>query len=247
MGMGAVGSTISQLGGLASLAGLNVGGGGTAKDEALATLESQALTDKYIQQNHLLPILFAKAWNPATRSWRNPDPRKAPTLWDANQVFKSIRAVDDNAKLGIVKLNIQWKDPKLAAEWANGIVRMTNDYLRQKAIDEAERSIAYLTRTAPTTNVVEVRNALYGLIEQQFKKETLARGREDFALRVVDPAVPPEQPSSPRTILWIAAGIFAGLFLGLLTCAFREVMRDPNPAQSVREGAHELKSRTEGV
>lgn len=242
MGLGGAGSAISQLGGLASLAGLSLGGGSTAKEEALATLQSEALTDKYIQQQNLLPILFWKAWNPATRTWRVSDPRKIPTLWDANQAFKAVRVVDDNPKIGVVKLTVQWKDPHVAAQWANGLVQLTNDYLRQKAIDEAERSIAYLNQAVSKTNIVEVRRSIYELMQEEIKKEMIARGREDFALRVIDPAVPPERPSSPKGVLWVAAGIIAGLFLGLLASAFREIMAEPEAGEPTPR-----KSRSEGL
>jgi uncharacterized protein involved in exopolysaccharide biosynthesis len=246
MGLGGSGSALTQLGGLASLAGLSLGGSSAAKDEALATLQSEELTDKYIQQHDLMPILFWKAWNPKTRTWRHTDPRRIPTLWDANQVFKSIRVVDDNVKTGVVKVSIDWKDPDQAAEWANGLVRLTNDDLRQKSIDEADRSIAYLNQAVLKTNIVEVRNAIYGLMEEEIKKEMVAEGRQDFALRVIDPAVPPQRPSAPRRFLWVAAGILAGLFLGLLASALREIMNDEAPSEGAAAEKRVVTTRAEG-
>jgi len=47
-------------------------------------------------------------------------------------------------KTGLVTLSITWNDPNIAAKWANGLVRMANDYLRDQAIEESERNIAYL-------------------------------------------------------------------------------------------------------
>lgn len=225
-GLGSLGSAVSQLGGIASLAGLNLGGAETAKSEALATLDSEVLTDEFIQQHDLLPILFPKQWDPATRTWRSGATRKPPTLWEANQVFHGIRAVDDNPKTGLVTLTVRWTDPNLAAAWANGLVNMTNDYLRQKAIDQANRSIAYLNQEVSKTNIVEVKSAIYSLMEEEIKKEMVARGRRDFALKVIDPAVAPEKQSFPRPLLWTIGGALAGLFLGLLASVLRETMMD---------------------
>lgn len=222
--LGSLGSAVSQLSGLASLAGLSMGATGGIKVEALATLQSEVLTDEYVQQQNLLPVLFAKRWNPVTRNWRAGV--KAPTLWEAYQLFKAICLVDDNQKTGLVTLTVRWQNPYTAAAWANGLVALTNDYLRQKSIDEAERSIGYLNQEVSKTNVVEVKNAIYTLMEEEVKKEMLARGRKDFALRVIDPAFPPEKKTFPRPLLWTAGGIIIGVFLGLLANLLRETMRD---------------------
>lgn len=231
---GSLGPAVSQLSGLASLAGLNIGGMGAQKAEALATLQSGILTDRYVTENNLLPILFSKQWNPATGTWRSSDPQKRPTLWDANQLFKKIRLIEDNAKSGVVTFSIRWKNADLAAAWANGLVKLTNDYLRQRAINQAERSISYLNREVAKTNILEVKNAIYGLMETEIKNEMVAKGRRDYALRVIDPAVPPQRKTFPKPVLWIIAGAVAGCALGLLVAILRETMIDE--AASGRSG-----------
>ncbi len=234
---GSLGSAVSELSGFASLAGLNLGSAGGIKVEALATLQSEVLTDEYVQEHDLLPVLFSKKWNPTTKKWRRGV--RVPTLWEANQLFKGIRVVDDDAKTGLVTLTIRWENPYTAAAWANGLVKLTNDYLRQKAISEAERSIAYLNQQVTKTNIVEVKSAIYTLMETEIKKEMLARGRRDFALRVIDPAVPPERKSYPRPLLWTAGGIVIGVFLGLLAKLLRETMVD--------EEEHNYRTRRPGA
>jgi capsular polysaccharide biosynthesis protein len=224
---GALGSAVGGLGGLASLAGLNLNGAGGMKAEALATLQSEVLTETYVQQHDLLPILYRKLWDPATKSWRTRNPRKLPTLWKANRLFEhSIRTVDDDPKTGIVTMSIEWKDPSQAAEWANGLVSLTNDYLRQKAIDDAQRTIAYLNQEIAQTNTVEVKSALYEFMEQQIRKEMVAKGTKEFALKVVDPAVPPELKTYPNGSLWTLGGGLGGVFLGLLVAVVKESLAE---------------------
>ena len=93
---------------------------------------------------------------------------------------------------------------------------MTNDYLRDKAIATSERHIAYLKQQAAATDMVGVKQAIYGLMEREINKEMLARGTEEYALNVIDPAQAPEIPSSPRPILWTIAGTLFGVLLSLL-------------------------------
>src|SRR5665213_1171050 len=57
-----------QLGGLASLAGINLGGGGGKKsDEALAFLRSRAFTAAFIQRHELMPVLLYTSPSPRDR------------------------------------------------------------------------------------------------------------------------------------------------------------------------------------
>ena len=227
LGLQSISSAESQFSGLASLAGLSLGGESSQKTAALATLESQILTDKYIRKNNLLPVLYSKLWNPKSQTWRVRRSRDIPTLWKANLLWsKTIRTVESNPKTGLVTVTIRWKNPQLAATWANGIVEMTNDYLRQRAIHQAQRSITYLNSEVDKTSVVAVKNAIYTLMEAEIKKEMIAKGRKDFALRVIDPAVAPERKSFPRPVLWTIIGVLSGLFLGLLASILSETVRD---------------------
>jgi len=212
--LGGLSSLASQFGGLASLAGINLEGN-TKKAEYTAFLESETLTQKYIADNDLLPILYAKKWDPAAKRWKVTDPKKVPTLWQANRYFKnSIRTVATEQKTGLVTMTISWKNPRQAAEWANGLVKMANDYLRDQAITESERNISYLTGQAAKTDQVGIREVIYSILQTEISKVMLARGNEQYAFTVVDPAFVPEKPSSLGKKAWAAIGFLGGLLLG---------------------------------
>lgn len=208
---GGLSSLASQFGGLASLAGLSIGDNGK-KSESIAVLQSEALTESYINQNHLLPILFWKKWDAKSLTWLETRPDKVPTLWKANEYFrKHVREVTTNPKTGLVTVTITWTDPKLAATWANGIVSLTNEYLRSKGIHESERNIQYLNGEAERSNVVEVKQAIYSILQAEINKEMLARGTDEYALKVIDPAEPPEVAAYPVRRLWFSMGAVLGL------------------------------------
>jgi uncharacterized protein involved in exopolysaccharide biosynthesis len=210
-------SLASQFGGLASLAGISIPND-TKRAESMAVLESQALTEKYISDNDLLPVLFHKKWNAQGKTWKDNSPAKVPTPWQANEHFKKkVRSVASEGKSGLVTLTITWNDAATAAKWANGLVKATNDYLRTKAIAESERNIAYLNDQAARTDVVEARQAIYSILRNEINKVMLARGNEEYAFKIIDPAVAPEKASSPKPVIWIFMGLFGGLALS--TCA----------------------------
>lgn len=223
--LGGLGSLAASFGGLASLAGISLSGD-AKKAEALAVLQSEALTEDYIRDNNLMPVLFAKKWDPVGKHWKTTDPEKIPTLWKSNRFFKSIRSVVTDPKTSLVTFSITWNDPKLAAKWANDIVRLTNDTLRNQAIAEAERNIAYLTEQAAKTDQVGARTAIYSILQSEINKSMLARGNADYALKVLDPAFVPETKSSPKLSLWGPIGFVGGLMLSLFVVFLRNEWRN---------------------
>lgn len=113
-------------------------------------------------------------------------------------------------------LAIEWEDPALAAKWANALVRHVNARLRAEAVDEADRSIAYLEKQLPQTSSVEVQQAIYRLIEAQTKKKMVASTREEYAFTTIDPAVTPERKHRPRRTILVLAGLLLGLVGGVI-------------------------------
>jgi len=219
----AMSSMLSQFGGLASLVGLP-GAASTMKTEAIATLESASLSGRFIEENHLLPILYADRWDAANNRWKNAG--QPPSLWRANEQFRrQVRSVVENKKSGLVTVSVVWTDARQAAEWANGLVALTNRYMRGKAIAEAQRNIAYLKDQATKTDIVEVRASIYSLMEAETKRVMLANGREEYALRVIDQAVTPEREISPRRVLWIAASFVGGLLLSVCVVLLVDFLR----------------------
>ena len=67
-GAGGLGAIAGQFGGLASMAGINLGGGGVDKTAlALEILKSRSFIENYITKHDLLvPIMAAKNWNMET-------------------------------------------------------------------------------------------------------------------------------------------------------------------------------------
>ncbi len=207
--------------GLSALAGL-----GSASDprkvESVAILQSEALTERYIQQNDLMPILFSKLWDSSKSAWKTTDPAKTPTLWKAAEYFKkNIRSVTTEGKTGLVTLTITWKDPRQAATWANGLVNLANEYERDTAISKSEHNIAYLKDQAAATDVVGIRQVIYSLLENEINRAMIARGDIEYGFKIIDPASIPERPSYPDKIVWPLVTIFTTLSLSVFYAFLR--------------------------
>jgi uncharacterized protein involved in exopolysaccharide biosynthesis len=214
------GGALGGLSGLAALAGMSLGSD-SKKNESLATLESQALIQRYIRDNNLMPILYENLWDAGNNKWKVTDPKKVPTLWKATQFFKTIRTVTPDNKTGMVTLKIRWKDPILAAQWANGLVKMTNDYERETAIAESDRNIAYLTQQAAATDVLGIKQAIYNLLQSEISKSMIARGTPEYAFKVIDPGLVPERAAFPQKPIWVLAAFFGSFIVAIVVLLAR--------------------------
>lgn len=215
------GGALGSLSGLAALAGMSLGSD-SKKNESLATLESQAILQRYIVENNLMPILYEDKWDARSGKWTVTDPKKVPTLWKATQFFKdNVRTVTPDIKTGMVTLKVRWKDAALAAKWANGLVKMTNDYERQAAIAESDRNIGYLTQQAAGTDVLGIKQAIYNLLQSEISKNMIARGTPEYAFKVIDPALVPERAAFPVKKIWVAAAFFGSLAVAALAVLAR--------------------------
>lgn len=211
--LGGAGALLSQFGGLASLGGLNLGGSGK-KSVAIATLQSHALTEAFIHDNNLLPVLYPDDWDADKKAWTTADPEKTPTPWKAERLFaKKVRNLVEDKKTGLITMTITWTDPELAARWAGELVRRANEHLRSKAIAESQANLSYLNEQLTKTSVVELQRSIYSLIEAEIKQVMIANGSDEYAFKVVDPARMPEQRVSPKRMLITAAGLVAGLIV----------------------------------
>jgi capsular polysaccharide biosynthesis protein len=210
-----LGSLMGQLGGLASLAGIGLGGS-VDEQEAVAWLKSRALFETFSKQEGLMPLLFRKEWDSARHGWRA-DLERQPTADDAWAYFdRKIRVVDEDMKTRLITLQISWRDREQAAAWANELVHLANEELRQRALREAESSLKSLQEQLAQTDTVELRNSIYQLMQAQVSRKVMAKSRPEYALAVLDPAVVPDADhfASPKRKLMIFASIPIGMLLG---------------------------------
>jgi uncharacterized protein involved in exopolysaccharide biosynthesis len=211
---------LDQFSGIAALAGINTERGGR-KNEAIATLKSRMFTEQFIKDEKLLPVLFRKKWDEENQRWDELDSEDIPTLGDAYKLFdEQVRRIREDRKTGLVVLSIEWEDPHEAARWANELVWRVNALLRRKAVRGSESAISYVQEQLKQTSVVELQQVLHRLIETEMKEIILAKINEEFAFRVIDPAVAAEEPFKPDIVLMLLLGAMLGLLGGVILALF---------------------------
>lgn len=205
------------------MVGANLNPGASRTEESLAVLRSRELTERFIRDSGLMPELFHQRWDVKSLAWRQGVTHQ-PTLAEAYRYFdERVRRLSYDKKTGLIRLEIEWRDPAKAAEWANELVARLNAEMRARAIAESTASVGFLEKELAATSTLDTRAAINRLIEAQINQRMLANVTREYAFRVVDRALPPDAQDvvRPKKLLMIVLGAGLGLMLGAVGVLLR--------------------------
>lgn len=230
----------SQLGGLASLAGVSLGSGGTDKTTiALAVLRSKKFQMNLIREYRMLPdLLAASDWNSdsneitydhdvyekETGRWlieSNSSNSDSPSLQEGVEKYKEILNINEEPRTGLVKLTIEHVSPYIAKDWLDKTIKELNEYMRSREKLEAQESIKYLNGQIQETNIADVKSVLFDLIEEQTKTLMFAEIRDEYIFQTIDPAIVPEKKVKPSRALICVFGFMLGIVIAAVVIIVR--------------------------
>ena len=233
---GGLASALGGLGGLASLAGISMGGQ-VSTAENLAVLQSREFLWKFVQEKKLMPILFEDKWDAEAKRWKESDPKKQPGQLDVHRLFITggLLSVDKDKKTELVTVAVEWNDAALASDWANALVEDLNLYLAQKTIARSERNLKYLNEELMRAQIEEMRKTLFDLIANEQKQAMLANTQKEFAFKVLDHAVEPDKKIKPKRSLIVILAAFVAGFLASLYAFIMEGITKRREEENSRE------------
>jgi len=247
---GGMGALAGQFGGLASLAGISLGGGGTDKTGlALEIIKSRAFLEKFIAKHELLvPLMASENWDrasnsliidnelfdTATQKWIREvkAPKKPePSPWEAYQEFLEIFSASQDKESLLVTMTIEFYSPDVARQWLIWLVADVNDFMREQDEKEAQASIDYLTKQLEKTEVSTMETVFYQLIEEQTKNMMLTKVSAEYVLKTIDPAQVPDLKTGPKRALIVVLGTMLGGMLSVLIVLVRYFSKNKSKAE----------------
>lgn len=241
---GGLGSLAGQFGGLASLAGIDIGGGGSIKTaEALEILQSWAFIEEFIQEQNIAPQVFAvKGWNaetneliynteiynPNNQAWTLELPKgeqAEPSSWELYGRFREYLSVGEDKVSGFTSLSIEYFSPEVAKVWVDALLNKINSKLKARDAEEAQKNVSFLKQQIEETPLASMQSVFYDLIEEQTKTLMLAKGSTEYVFKTVSESRVPEQRSRPKRALICIVGAFLGVFLGMFLALVRYFIR----------------------
>lgn len=247
-GTGGLASLAGQFGGLASLAGVNLGGENIKKTElALEVLNSRQFTSAFIAKHEILPDLMAAlSWDmqanelvydeliydDQNKRWLREvtTPFKPqPSLQEAYKVFKNVVSTSMDKNTGMVTISVEHLSPYVAKQWVSWLVEDINLVMKEMEVKEAKRSTSFLKRQIEQTEVADIRQILYRLIEEQTKTMMFAKIRDEYVFKTIDAALVPEVKSKPKRALIVVLGTLIGGMLSVIIVLTRHFISSGRP------------------
>lgn len=204
---------------LASLAGMSASSSDVA--EALEVLKSRTLTEKLVVELKLEEMIGRSSLLSRILGRSASDSYPEKFRHAVRRFHNSLLTVAEDKRTGVIYVNVFWRDRQLAAEWANALVRLANEELRSRAIEESKKRLDYLSSEAEKTSIVALRDAMYRVVEAEVKTMMLARARSEFAFRVIDPAIAADRGDyvKPNRLALMTVGFLLG---GIAALLFRQ-------------------------
>jgi uncharacterized protein involved in exopolysaccharide biosynthesis len=239
-GGGGLSALAGQFGGLASLAGVNLGGGSSNKAQlAIEVLKSRQFTSDFIQKHSILPdLMAADSWNMQTNTvvydseiydaqndkWvREVDApfKPKPSMQEAYKEFSEILAASTDKESGMVKISIEHVSPYVAQQWVEWLIQDINKTMKQRDVLEALKSTEFLTQQLEQTKIADIRAVLYKLVEEQTKTIMFAKVRDEYVFKTIDAALVPEEKFKPKRALIAILGTMLGGMLSVMIVLIR--------------------------
>lgn len=233
---GGLSGALGQLGGLASLAGVSVGGGQNSEAQvAQEIMKSWSFIEGFIDSNDLAVEIFAAdGWSKGSNEleinddlydlskneWLIEDndtgELRPPTSWKLFETFSGKLAVSEDKKSGLVSVSIEYYSPQIAKQWLDMYVAAINAHMQQRQVAKVTTNIEYLQAQIEKTSIAAMQEVFYTIIEEQIKNKMLAEASPNYAFVTVSPSMVPEEKSQPKRALICILGTLLGGMLSVL-------------------------------
>ena len=237
---GNLSGSLNQLGGLASIAGINIGGGENNKMQITREImTSRSFIESFIDANNISDKVGAvigwdkesnqliynqDSYDSQTQSWLSDD--DTPNSWDLYQSFLGMLTIEQEMDLLLVSL--EHYSPYLAKELLDLYLEEINKHMQARQVLKVSNNIEYLQSQIRKTSISEMQAVFYTIIEEQMKSKMLAEANPDYALIVVAASMVPEERSRPKRALICIFGTLMGGMLSFMWVFILRLFRSLN-------------------
>lgn len=241
---GGLAGLTGQFGGMASLAGINLGSQPTTNTQlAIEVIKSRQFITSFIEKHNILAeLVAAESWDLKANKLSFDDElydaetsrwvrevkapyTPAPSNQEAYKVFKELLSINEDVDTGMVTISIEHVSPYIAQQWVNWLIEAINAEMKERDVAEAIKSTDFLTEQLSKTKVVDIKAVLYKLVEEQARTIMLANVRDEYVFKTIDPAIAPEEKFKPSRALICLIGLLVGFSLSSLVVIFRHFSR----------------------
>lgn len=237
---GGLSAMSGSLGGLASLAGINLGAQSDSVGVAIETMKSRKFINQFVDKYQInIDLMAVNGWDRKTdkllyssrtydvskEEWGRQLDYQEPTQWAVYETFLDALTVTRDQGSGLVTVSLTYYSPYVASEWLQRFVEQLNQYIRARDIQELKKSIHYLQLQLDQTSLSYMKTVFSQLIEEQTKQMMLAEVRDEYVFSMVDPPLAPEKHAFPKAPLVLALSFVVSLIFGMFFVIFHYIFK----------------------
>ncbi len=233
-------SALSNLGGLASLAGINLPKGKADKSVvALETIKTRDFLRHLITIEDILPSIMAsesydieskkiqfneKIYNKTNAEWvREPTGNRGskPSHLEAHKTYLNMVSVSQDKINNLIMISVEHLSPIFAKELLELIINETNEIIRSKDLQVSSDAIMFLNNEIPKATLITMKEAINRLLQSQLETQMLSKVSKEYVLKVIEPPFIPEVKSKPRRAIICIFGSLLGLICSIVFVLLR--------------------------
>lgn len=229
-------SKLSQIGGLAAVAGVSLpdaGGSGTFK-LFVEAMHSRDVADILARDRELMHDVFAKEWDARTKTWRRPQgfvhdlagtlksmlgvparPFAPPGAARLQDWMETQVSVDQNLKTPVVTITILSDRPAFAVKFLDRLCTTIDAMLRERAQLRTDDYIRYLSARLPTITLAEQRIAIFQALGEQERLKMAMSSDRPYAAETFEHPAASDRPVVPVPLKVLAIALILGLLVGV--------------------------------
>ena len=228
----------SSFGGLASIAGINLGSNANKHSEvfiALSTINSQQFIADFVRNNNLLvEIMAAKGWDEGSKTFvidknvfdiaNNRWTESEPTDFEIFEKFTDMLSATQEKKTMLVYISFEHYSPIFAQEVVELLLRDINKKISERRLKLTKQYITSLTKKIASENSQIILDNISRLILEQQRLQMLAELSDSYLFNVLEYPLVAEKKSGPkRSIIVIASSLF-GIFFSIVIILTRRFL-----------------------
>ena len=237
-----IGASLGQFSGIASLAGINLPSGGTSPEVLKEMLLSNSFLASFIRQNELELLLMAAIdYTPSTgdyvyneklydfkqKKWTREVgyPLKvSPSDSELVHKFRKLFSASYDRKTKLITLSFKFYYAEFTKILLEDLITFFNDYMRKIDLIDSEENLNDLQKELEKVQLTEIKVSLQQIIEEQLKKSTFAKTRDQYAIRIVEaPQVAMSKSEPRRSLICVVITTFGVIFSALLLWTRRAI------------------------
>ena len=210
--------------------------------EIISLLESNILREKVLERSGVMQMIFAERWDADKKEWRGAGPSSflsglldraktllrpkaleaaafgngnAPTVWEGIRKLKEMVSIVQSARENTITISADALSAETSAKTVGYILDTLNEHMSAEAQRVARVNRAYLEGQLDSAPDPIIRQKIYSLVARQIEMDMMAEVKENFAFKVIDPPMVPDQRISPKRTRMVASGVAASLIVGL--------------------------------